>query len=76
MRTESSTLAVLPPIVTTWALVRMYPSLVSTTPEPLPPDPEPETLMVTTDGDAAEEAAVTQLTSSRLLTTMAGGLVR
>src|SRR3954470_4139862 len=56
-----------PSRVTTWVFVRTYPSLLSTTPEPVPPSSLAVTSIVTTDGPALAATAVVLLTLSLLL---------
>ena len=68
VRTSMVALAVLPSRVTTWVLVRMWPSSSRMIPEPVPPSLPLVALMVTTLGDAFSEAAVMTFTSSLLLT--------
>ena len=66
-----SALAAVPSSVTTWVLVRTWPSPSRMMPEPVPPSLPLDALMVTTLGVAFTAAAVMALTSS-LLFTMTG----
>ena len=74
VRTSMAALAALPSRVTTWVLVRMWPSSSRMMPEPVPPSLPLVALMVTTLGEALTAAAVMALTSSLLLTMTGPGL--